>query len=232
MADPRQVAHPAKYWSDRKGQAIVAIVAHGTGGGLQSSLTTLQTGDGRGVSIHVLIDKDGTQYVMVPDDKGANHAGAVTSSFTLNGHTYTGGAVNRATLGVELVNMQDGRDPYPVVQLQSLGWLVTHWRTLHGPLPILRHGDLDPTRRRDPYQLTTNTIEQYAAAAIPPAQPTVKKYRVRKIMISQRREGGAPYAGEVQPGEVVDIDMTYADTHTAHLASGVGFVRLEDLEVL
>jgi hypothetical protein len=242
MVDPQIINYPAANWSDRKGQAIVAIVVHGTGGGLKSSLQTLQTGDGRGVSINALIAQDGTIYRMLQDDKGANHAGAATSSFTLHGKTYTGGAVNRATLGVELVNLQDGRDPYTPLQLQSLGWLINFWRAKHGPLPILRHGDLDPTRRRDPYQLTTNTIEIWVAKAagaattppvsLPLTPPATKRYRVRRILISQRREGGLPYAGELQPGQVVEVDQTYSDTHTAHLASGLGFVRLEDLEAV
>lgn len=176
MADPPIITYPAANWSDRNGQAIVAIVVHGTGGPLKSSLQALQTGDGRGVSIHVLIAQDGTLYRMLQDERGANHAGARTSSFTLHGKTYTGGAVNRTTLGVELVNLQDGRDIYPPAQLSSLGWLIAAWRAAYGPLPILRHGDLDPTRRRDPYQLTTNTIEIWAAkaagATLPPAPPT------------------------------------------------------------
>lgn len=160
---------PADHWTDRNGQAIVAFVVHGTGG--TDSRSTLQHGDGRGVSIHALINKAGLIYEMVPDNRGANHAGALTSSFTLNGHTYTGGAVNRATLGVELENLQDGRDPYTDPQLAALGWWIAQKRARYGALPPLRHADLDPTRRRDPYQLSTQTIEQWAAKYAAPSDP-------------------------------------------------------------
>lgn len=231
MADPQRIDYPAQNWSDRKDQAIVGIVVHGTGGGLKSSLSTLKTGDGRGVSIHVLIAQDGTQYVMLSDEKGANHAGSPTSSFTLNGRTYIGGSVNRATLGIELVNLQNGRDAYPTIQLQSLGWLVNHWRALHGPLPILRHGDLDPTRRRDPYQLSTQQIEEYAARQIPPAQ-TIKRYRVKPRYVTQRKEdNGPPLVRELVSGEIVTVDAWYTNNRV-HLADGSGFADLADLEAL
>lgn len=151
------------YSTDRLGERPVAIIAHGTAG--KDSRAYLQSGGGRGVSIHVLIAKSGTIYRMVPDQRGANHAGAATSSFTLHGRTYTGGLVNRATLGFELENLQDGRDPYTEPQLLAMGWQIAHWRALWGALPVLRHGDLDPTRRRDPYQLSVNDIEQWVARA-------------------------------------------------------------------
>lgn len=160
---------PADFWTDRAGQKIVAIVVHGTGG--TDSRSTLQHGDGRGVSIHRLISKSGKIYAMVDDARGANHAGASSSSFTLNGATYTGGRVNKVTLGIELENLQNGRDPYPEPQLSALGWQIADWRRQYGPLPILRHADLDPTRRRDPYQLSTQEMERWAAKYTGPQSP-------------------------------------------------------------
>jgi N-acetylmuramoyl-L-alanine amidase len=221
----------ADHWTDRAGQKPVAIVVHGTGG--TDSRGTLQHGDGRGVSIHALITKTGLIYEMVPDTRGANHAGAPTSSFTLNGRTYTGGQVNKATLGVELENLQDGRDPYPAAQLGALGWWIAQKRAAHGLIPLLRHAELDPTRRRDPYQLSTQTMEYWAAKYMssPPPDPIAKRYRAKRIMISQRQEGGPPYAGELAPGEEVIADKWYTDNGgTIHLQDGRGFVLLADLE--
>lgn len=220
MNEPKRIPYPADHWTERGGNPIVAIVCHGTGGGLKSSLSTLKTGDGRGVSIHVLIDKDGTQYVMVPDEKGANHAGAVTSKFTLNGRTYAAGMVNKVTLGVELVNLQDGRDQYPPLQLQSLGWLITHWRALHGPLPILRHADLDPSRRRDPYQLTTQQIEATTMQSPPP--PITKRYKARiPAPIFQDRRPDAPLWGYIDQWKEEDTDDL--TNGWLHMKSGIGF---------
>lgn len=220
---------PADHWTDRAGQKIVAVVVHGTGG--KDSRATLQRGDGRGVSIHALIMKQGLIYEMVPDARGANHAGAPTSSFTLNGRTYQAGQVNKATLGVELENLQDGRDPYTDPQLAALGWWIAQKRDQHGPLPILRHADLDPTRRRDPYQLSTQEIERWASKYTPSPPPITKRYRVKRTMISQRLEGGPPYAGELAPGEKVVADKWYTTNGgMVHLQDGRGFVLLSDLE--
>jgi hypothetical protein len=217
---------PADFWTDRAGQKIVAIVAHGTGG--RDSRSTLQHGDGRGVSIHRLITKAGKIYAMVDDARGANHAGAPSSSFTLNGATYTGGRVNKATLGIELENLQDGRDPYPESQLAALGWQIADWRRQHGPLPILRHADLDPTRRRDPYQLSTQEIERWVAKYTSPLMPppTKKRYRVRGTPVYQQQQCTGPVALYLNPGAIVEVDTTYPD-NTAHLATGAGFIRLD-----
>ena len=211
---------PADFWADRAGQPIVAIVLHGTGG--TDSRNTLQHGDGRGVSIHKLIAKSGTIYAMVPDERGANHAGAPTSAFTLHGHTYRGGAVNRATLGIELENLQDGRDPYTDLQLSAMGWQIAEWRKLHGPLPILRHADLDPTRKRDPYQLSTQEIERWAAMYMMPATHVYRAITCAPVF--QDRRPDAPLALTIAAGveELVD-DVTNG---WVHLSSGAGFSPL------
>jgi N-acetyl-anhydromuramyl-L-alanine amidase AmpD len=230
-APPKIVDLPADHRTDRLGQAPVAIIIHGTGG--TDSRSTLQHGDGRGVSIHALISKAGLIYRMLPDEVGANHAGAPTSSFKLNGRTYMGGSVNRATMGIELENRQDGKDPYADAQLLSMGWEINRIRAKYGPLPILRHAALDPTRRRDPYRLSTEEIEKWANAATLVYNPITKRYRAKTRYISQRSEGGAPYAGELQPGEEIVADKWYTTNGgMVHLADGRGFVLLSDLEAI
>lgn len=216
---------PADFWTDRARQQIVAIVVHGTGG--TDSRRTLQHGDGRGVSVHRLITKAGKIYAMVDDARGANHAGAASSSFTLNGKTYTGGQVNKATLGIELENLQDGRDPYPDHQLAALGWQIADWRATHGPLPILRHADLDPTRRRDPYQLSTQEIERWAATYTPPALHTVTAGPFGAIAQQDRRPG-ALAARYYPPGTpIVCDDLTSSYWHTQ---DGAGFIPLGQVQ--
>jgi N-acetyl-anhydromuramyl-L-alanine amidase AmpD len=217
----------ADYWTDRAGLPVVAIVVHGTGG--TNSLTTLQHGDGRGVSIHTLHPKNGDIFRLVPDERGANHAGAATSTFTLNGQTYKGARVNRATLGLELENLQDGRDPYTEAQLLSMGWQIGQWRRRYGNLPVLRHADLDPTRRRDPYQLTTNQIEEWTARAAtvfaPP--PVARRYRALGVPVYQAQSCVGPLWGHLEPEEIVEVDVVYPEG-TGHLKDGRGFVRLHD----
>ena len=161
--------YPANWQSSRGGYGILVIVVHGTVG--TDSRRYLQRGgelrDGsdRKVSIHVLLDKAGRRWRMVDDARVANHAGYAT--LTIGGRTYSpqGRSVNVVSLGVELENLQNGRDPYPDEQLLGLGHLINDWRGHYGPLPVVRHADIDPTRRSDPLNLSVSDIEGWCHAA-------------------------------------------------------------------
>jgi hypothetical protein len=219
---------PADHWTERAGSPIIAIVAHATGG--TDSRGTLQHGDGRGVSIHVLIARNGTIYRILPDVRGANHAGAQTARLVVNGRTYRAGQVNQATLSYELENKQDGREPYTDSQLLAMGWQIDQWRTLHGPLPIVRHQEIDPTRRSDPQRLSVQTIESWVYKARAAAfQPRV--FRVRGVPVFQRQELTGPIAGFLHAPDTVEVDMTYPNG-AAHLKTGLGFIDMDALEGL
>lgn len=171
-------------WSiDRASAPVVAIVAHNTVG--TDSRAYLSRGgdapDGsdRMVSIHSLIRKDGVLYRYVPDERGANHAGygKMPAGFPrLN--------PNRVTIGFELENASDGRahvDPYTDPQLLTMGWEINRIRAKFGPLPIFRHADIDPDRRRDTAGLSIEQMEKWANAAalvyqIPPVSLPTDKF--------------------------------------------------------
>lgn len=166
MPSPPSIKQLPYNWSTpRDGQDILAIIAHGTVG--KDSRAYLSRGgdppDGsnRRVSIHVLIQKPGTPiYRYVPDEIGANHAG-----FGKLPAPWQRIPVNKATLGFELENLQDGHDPYPDTQLLAMGWQINDWRRRHGPLPIFRHEDIDPTRRDDTVNLSVAEIERWCVRA-------------------------------------------------------------------
>lgn len=165
-----KIEHLPYNWStDRAGLPILAIVPHGTAG--KDSKAYLARGgdraDGsdRKVSIHCLGQKDGTICRYVPDERGANHAGAESARLTIKGRTYRAGEINRITLGYELENLQDDKDPYTDAQLLAMGWQFAEWRRLYGPLPIFRHAVIDPTRRHDPVGLTVDQIESWIVRA-------------------------------------------------------------------
>lgn len=219
MEQPRIVNLPAEYSVDRHGALVVAIIAHGTAG--TDSREYLRTGGGRGVSIHVLIQRDGTIYRMVPDERGANHAGAPTSSFMLNGKAYAGAAVNAVTLSFELENRQDGRELYTREQLAAMGWQITQWRQKYGMLPILRHAELDPTRRRDPYQLPTSEMERWAALTPPPVSLPSAYRAVVCAPVFEDRRPDARIALTIAPMMVREMDDLMAGW--LHLADGSGF---------
>jgi len=227
MQPPINHDYPANWHGSRDGADIVAVIAHGTVG--HDSRRYLQRGgdlpDGsdRKVSIHTLFAKDGTIYRMVPDERVANHAGGVlrngvySSVLTIGARTFRGAQVNLHTLGFELENLQDGRDPYPEVQLLSMGWQIHRWRSRWGAaLPIVRHATVDKGRRSDTVGLTVAAMELWVARAA--AGAVSKRYRVRAASGANVRQGktklskvvqilelGQPWAGYETPGQSVTV---------------------------
>lgn len=149
LPEPSCIRKMARDHSSRGGHAIGAIVLHHTGG--TDSLGWL-LGNIKRTSIHILIKKDGTTYRMVEDNRAAHHVGY--SRVTLNGVLYSpnikGRSANVPTLGIELENLGDGKDPYPEIQLRTAALWVAYWRSKHGELLLLRHGDIDTQGKYDP----------------------------------------------------------------------------------
>ncbi len=69
------------------------------------------------VSSHYTIDRDGTVVSHVPEDRRAWHAGV---SRMKDGRT----GVNDFSIGIELVNLNDGSDPFPEQQIQTMRELL------------------------------------------------------------------------------------------------------------
>jgi hypothetical protein len=97
------------------GVGVDGVILHHTGGGFLGSLNHL-TSATSGVGAHYLIDYDGKIYQLIEDTYAAWHAGYSI----LNGRE----DCNRYTLGVEIVNAGDGREPYPQIQQDALVWLL------------------------------------------------------------------------------------------------------------
>ncbi len=100
-----------------------AIVLHATVGNANASLNWLAN-PASCVSIHYLIDRDGSLYQMVAEELRAWHAGP--SSY----HGLTDW--NNFSVGIEMVNRNDGMDPYdpPMVEAcrQLCVYLVRKYR--------------------------------------------------------------------------------------------------------
>lgn len=142
---PPDKAHTGKV---RKG-APRLIVLHATGGVDSRAWLTRTSPPGKEVSIHVLIDKTGLVYRSTPDEREAWHGG----------HGYLGiwkpfgpnGSINSVSLGLELENLNNGKDPYPEVQVDACGFVIAGWWKKYGVLPVLSHAILDG-RKHDPLQ--------------------------------------------------------------------------------
>jgi N-acetylmuramoyl-L-alanine amidase/AmpD protein len=105
------------------------------------------------VSAHYTIDRDGTTVSHVLPDDRAWHAGP---SKMKDGRT----RVNDFSIGIELVNLNDGIDPYPGPQLQALRELL---KTLGARYPIqyiVTHAEIadPPGRKSDPAGFDSNWI--------------------------------------------------------------------------
>lgn len=74
----------------------------------------------RRVSAHYVVDRDGTILQMVDERMTAWHAGVSE----LDGRR----GVNDFSLGVELVNLNDGQDPYPEAQMLALARIIRDLR--------------------------------------------------------------------------------------------------------
>lgn len=127
---------------------VTAIVIHDTASfNADGSLMWFHQSKGdQAVSCHVLIDRTGRIWRVVPDDRVAWHAGRST----LHGVEH----VNRFSLGVELVDADDYNDPKPYTaeQLDACArWCAAKCREFAIPLNrIVGHDMIAPGRKVDP----------------------------------------------------------------------------------
>jgi len=101
------------------------------------------------VSSHYTIDRDGTVYAHVPEERRAWHAGV----------SYWAGErdINARSIGIELVNPghEFGYQPFPEEQMAALIDLASGILSRH-PIPphrVLGHSDVAPARKSDPGEL-------------------------------------------------------------------------------
>lgn len=147
---------PAHIWTpspnfNARTARIDTIVLHHTAGGLQSSLNWLRNPNVKDpVSTHYLIAKDGTIYQLVADDKEAWHAGYSRSP---DGRDNVGDF----SLGYELENLGNGKDPYPPAQIAAVKRLMTYHALTY---PITRERVLTHKRIRQLW------MERYPSEAV------------------------------------------------------------------
>ena len=106
------------------------------------------------VSAHYTIDRDGTIVSHVPEEQRAWHAG---QSRMKDGRTN----VNDFSVGIELVNLNDGVDPFPEPQIQAMRDLLTEIIARHPIRYIVTHYECadPPGRKSDPNGFQPSWIE-------------------------------------------------------------------------
>jgi hypothetical protein len=143
---PTAIWHPAASanFGTRPAQALIdCVVLHATVGSLAATLGWFANPDS-GVSAHYVVAKTGAVYQMVEEEQRAQHAGA--SSY--QGRT----DFNDFSIGIEMVNKNDGLDPYPAEQFEAMvdlaGYLVAKYGIKREW--IVTHADISTVGKTDP----------------------------------------------------------------------------------
>jgi N-acetyl-anhydromuramyl-L-alanine amidase AmpD len=132
---------PSENFDERRPRLIVLHATEMSSA--EAALRVLKTENSGGrVSAHYLIAADGRIFQLVSDSKRAWHAG---------GGRWRGiNDLNSVSLGIELDN--DGSEDFAPAQITALKKLLADLCERHA-IPrdaIIAHGDMAPTRKRDP----------------------------------------------------------------------------------
>src|SRR5262245_50201900 len=147
--------HPSPNCDERPGgSAVDTIVIHATVlDSLRDVIEHFASSQNK-VSSHYTIDRDGTIISHVPEDARAWHAGV---SRMEDGRTN----VNDFSVGIELVNRNDGFDPFPEQQIQALRDLlkdIIARRPIRHIIPHYACAE-PPGRKSDPVGFDNSWIE-------------------------------------------------------------------------
>lgn len=99
-----------------------------------------------GVSSHYMIGRDGIIYKLVDEKNVSFQAGK--SSFP-DGRTN----VNTCSIGIEIITTKDSLDAPTKEQITSLTLLVKNIQSRYTIKYVLRHSDIAPGRKTDPWNL-------------------------------------------------------------------------------
>ena len=143
---PEAVWRPAssENYSERPaGMEIDCVVLHATVGSLSATLGWFSNPES-GVSAHDVVAKTGRIYQMVEEERRAHHAGA--SSFQGRED------FNRFSVGIEIVNKNDGQDAYPPDQFEAVVNLVDYLAAKYDIERqwIVTHADISTVGKTDP----------------------------------------------------------------------------------
>ncbi|HUJ46869.1 MAG TPA: N-acetylmuramoyl-L-alanine amidase [Rhizomicrobium sp.] len=148
--NPKIVGRPSPNQDERpEGTAIDMLILHYTGMRTAEEALARLCDPAARVSAHYTIDRDGTVYAHVPEDRRAWHAGISYWSGERN--------VNARSIGIELVNPghEFGYIPFAEPQIAALIELGLGILKRHA-IPaarVLGHSDVAPNRKEDPGEL-------------------------------------------------------------------------------
>lgn len=113
---------PSPNHDDRpEGTTVNCVVLHATVEPTVQGTVDIFLDPEKRVSAHFIVGKEGQVIQMVPVEKRAWHAGLSE----LEGQP----AVNDYSIGIEMVNRNDGIDPYPEAQMQAVAGIIRFLRS-------------------------------------------------------------------------------------------------------
>ena len=139
------VSVPSPNFNARPHGEVSCVVLHATADrDTRSSLAWLRDPQSK-VSYHVVVDRDGTVYDLVPPGRRAWHAGVSMFEGRQN--------VNDFSVGLSFANVNDGHEPYAEQQLASGAAVIADWMRRYPAITtdrITTHRVIAPTRKTDP----------------------------------------------------------------------------------
>lgn len=132
---------PSENFDDRKPRLVILHATEMDSADDALRVLKSQNPSGR-VSAHYMISEDGKVFQLVQDSKRAWHAGA--------GRWQGVDDINSVSIGIELDN--DGQEAFPGAQIEALIALLADLSSRYAlqPSAVIGHGDMAPTRKRDP----------------------------------------------------------------------------------
>lgn len=152
-----EVLHvPSPNFNDRPADAVIdTVVVHATATATWQEAVEFFMRREAPVSAHYTITRGGRILVHVPEDKRAWHAGV---SRMPDGREN----VNDFSIGIELVNLNDGEDPYNREQVEALRTLLQSIYRRHPIVHLTSHAAVafPPGRSSDPKGLNLASLPQ------------------------------------------------------------------------
>lgn len=155
MTPLKMSSYPSPNFDERpEGVVIDTVVLHATERDSAEEVIKIFQSEEYKVSSHYTIDRDGSILRHIDDEKRAWHAGV---SLMPDGRQ----RVNDFSIGIELVNRNDGVDPYPILQLRSLSLLLRELKARHPLRYFVTHRLIaqPPGRKSDPAGLSLSALE-------------------------------------------------------------------------
>lgn len=243
--------HPSPNHSTRGSNRVQALVIHATAGEWDSAFGWLRNPASK-VSAHYLIGRDGRIAQLVAEDRTAWHAGVSQwRGLEIWGSPQPGVRVpslNPVSVGIELVNKNDGRDPYSPAQLDALVRLSRAIVARHGitQANLVRHRDISPGRKTDPagfpWATFVESVYGQPAEPPPPPPPAAPTHRLRWLSyVRESPRTNARITGKLAQGSTVAVARQVAgelvnnaaglSNQWAELATG-GYIWAPQLEAL